>query len=133
MSPRKFDRYMVQLGIGRNRKLLPLTDSEFRAHIAGVLAIAAQADPRGYLLIGTEEATPTEVANEAGGKATPRVAAAAIEKLKARGVLEWDQDQGAWHVHDWEELNPAPRHDPTAAKRQAARRRNDARHGPVTP
>lgn len=127
MSPRIFDRYMVQLGLGRNRKLVTLTDSEFRAHVAGVLAIAAQADPRGYLLVGADEATAAEIANEAGGKVTARVAASAVAKLKDKGVLEWDADAGAWYVHDWDEINPEPRPDPTAAERQRRHRANVTR------
>lgn len=126
MVQRKFDRYMLVIGVGRNRKLVPLTDSEFRAHVAGVLALAAQAPIRGYFLIGEEEPTPEEVANEAGGKVTPKVAQSAIAKLKKRGVLEFDDDMGAWFVHDWWDVNPAPRKDETNAERQ---QRFRDRHG----
>ncbi|MDE2468899.1 MAG: hypothetical protein KGL35_09180 [Bradyrhizobium sp.] len=144
MSPQVFDRYMVQHGIGRNRKLHGLTDSEFRAHMAGVLSLASQSPVRGYLLIvAGVEVTAEDVANEAGGKVTARVAAAALQKLKDRGVLEWSEEVGAWYVHDWHDLNPGPREDRTNAERQqrfrdrqrngaSNARRNGASNGSVT-
>lgn len=119
MAPRNYDRYMVVIGMGRNRKFVPLTDSEFRAHAVGVLSLAAQAPIRGYFLVGDQEPTPEEVANEAGGKVTPRVARSAIAKLKDRGVLEFDEEMRAWRIHDWDDVNPTPKKDPTGAKRQA--------------
>ena len=66
MAARKFDRYMVVIGAGRNRKFARFTDSERCAHFLGVLAIAAQAPVRGYLLVENDEAGAEEVAEEAG-------------------------------------------------------------------
>ena len=131
MSPRAFNRYMLVIGMGRNRKLVPLTDSEFRAHVAGVLSLAAQAPIRGYFLVGDQEPTPEHVANEAGGKVTARVARSAIAKLKAEGILEYDDDLDAWFVHDWDAVNPSPTKDTTGAERQRRfrERRAAARNG----
>lgn len=122
---------MLVLGAGRNRKFARLTDSERCAHFLGVLAIAAQSPIRGYLLVeGEMEAGAEEVASEAG--VPVKVAESALAKLKRVGVLKRDGDQGAWWVHDWWEVNPEPRPDPTNAVRQAnhRERRNGARNGP---
>ena len=118
MAPRKFDRYMIVLGAARNRKFARLTDSELRAHFFGVLAVAAQSPRRGYLLVSTSmEAGAHEVAAEAG--VSLRIATSAVEKLKQVGVLERDDEAGAWFVHDWWDHNPEPeRVDPTNADRQ---------------
>jgi hypothetical protein len=133
MSRRKFDRYMVQIGAGRNNKFVRFTDSERCAHFLGVLSIAASSPIRGCLLIGNDQATDAEIANEAG--VTRQVAASALSKLKTKGILEFDAEVNAWRVHDWEDMNPEPKHDPTAAKRMVEyrdRRRNGARNGGVT-
>lgn len=124
LSPRqKFDRYMIAIGAGRNKKFVRLTDSERCAHFLGVLSLAAQSPIRGYLLITEDvEVEAGDVANEAGGKVTPRIAETALQKLKDRGVLLWHEDMGAWYVNDWDEINPAPKTDNTAAERQARRR-----------
>lgn len=131
MSPQAFNRYMLVIGMGRNRKLVQLSDSEFRAHVAGVLSLAAQAPIRGYFLVGDQEPTPEHVLNEAGGKVTARVARNTIAKLKAEGVLEYDDELGAWFIHDWWDVNPEPRKDDTNADRQRRfrERRKAARNG----
>jgi hypothetical protein len=138
MSPQKFDRYMIVIGAGRNKKFNPLTDSERCAHFLGVLSLAAQSPIRGYLLITEEiEVEAEDIANEAGGKVTTRVAAAALQKLKARGVLVHDPEMGAWYVNDWDEINPKPKTDTTVNERQQRRReriRAEASgHASVTP
>lgn len=138
LSPRKFDRYMIEIGAGTNRKFVGLTDSECRAHFLGVLSLAAQSPHRGYLLV--TENVPVEaehVASEAGGKVTKQVAASALRKLKDAEILEWVEDMQAWYVHDWDELNPPPKTDNTAAERQRNRRARLAAaangHADVTP
>jgi hypothetical protein len=137
VSPKIFDRYFLVLGIGNSRKLRPLTDSEFRAHVAGVLALAAQSPKRGFLLITDGvEVTAEDVSSEAGGGVTPRIAASAMQKLKDRGVLVRDAEVGAWYVHDWHEVNPDPREDRTNAERQKRHRdkqRNGDSNATVTP
>lgn len=131
MSRRAFDRYMVQIGMGTNAKLGELTDSEFRAHVVGVLAIAAASPYRGCLIVGSLRATPKHIALAAG--VTERVARSAVTKLCEAGVLFEDLDLGCLRVHDWDEINPAPKVDRTAAERQRRwRERNAARNGSVT-
>ena len=120
MAPRKFTKYFLVIGAGRNAKFARLNDSERCAHFLGVLSIAAQSPIRGYLLVGEEEAGAAEVASEAG--VSEKVAASAIQKLAARGVLLRDEDHDCWRVHDWDDVNPPPKTDKTAAERQRRRR-----------
>lgn len=125
MSRRSFDRYMVQVGMGSHPKFARLTDSEFRAHIVGVLSVAALAPIRGCLLVGELEAEPADIARAAG--VTVRVAISAVVKLQALGVLYRDVELGCLRVHDWSDINPEPRVDATNAERQRrlrARRSN---------
>lgn len=133
MSPRRaFDRYMVQIGMGTNPKLASLTDAEFRAHVVGVLAIAAAAPFRGCLLVGDHPANAKQVALAAG--VTERVARSCVLKLCSIGVLYEDAEMECLRVHDWEDINPAPKADPTGAERQKRWRdrhasRNSKRNG----
>lgn len=139
MTRRKFDRYMVVAGAGRHVKFARLNDGERCAHFLGVLSIAAQAPIRGCLLVGDQEAEEIEIAHEA--RVSEKVAKVALAKLKAIGVLERDDELGCWRVHDWEDVNPAPREDATAAerakryrdKRKTDRDANGGVTGPVTP
>jgi hypothetical protein len=127
MAPKGFDKYFLVIGAGRNRKLVRLTDSERCAHFLGICSLAAQSPLRGYLLITEgEEVTAEEIANEAGGQVTVRVAESTMEKLKRVGVLERDDNLGAWFVHDWWEVNPDPRPDSSNADRQARYRARNA-------
>lgn len=130
MSPRKFTHFMVSVGMGTHAKLAALTDSEYRAHISGVLAIAAEAPVRGYLLVGEQAAESVHIARVAG--VTEKVAASAVAKLKAVGVLLFDEELEAWGVHDWLDHNPDPKRDVTAAER-AKRYRERRKNARVTP
>lgn len=132
MAPREFDRYMVAIGAGHHRKFARFTDSERCAHFLGVLSIAAAAPIRGYLLVGDHEADEVEVAQEAS--VTLKAAESALQKAKDRGLLIYDGEVGAWRVHDWDDFNPTPKKDPTAAERMRAyRARRAARmNGSVT-
>jgi hypothetical protein len=121
---------MLRLGIGTHHKFARLTDGEFRAHVAGVLAIAAASPTRGCLLIGEQAAEAVDIARAAG--VSPRVARAAIAKLQAVGVLLEDEENRCLRVHDWDDVNPAPKADSTNAERQR-RHRNTRRNGGVTP
>jgi hypothetical protein len=120
MSRRAFTRFMLDVEIGHNLKLIGLTDSEWRAHVAGVLPIAAKSPIRGRLLIGDLPAGPEHVAHQAGVKVT--AARRALTKLREVGVLVRDEEFGCERVHDWDEWNPAPKSDTTAAERQQRRR-----------
>lgn len=136
MSPRqKFDRYMVALGVGTHPKLARLTDAEWRAHIGGVLAVAAMSQIRGRLLVGDLPAEPIDIASAAG--VSEKVAESAMRKLLAVGVLLGDDEYGCLRVHDWDDVNPPPKTDNTAAERQQRRRdalrRDGNGHAPVTP
>lgn len=135
MSKRPFDRYMVQHGMGTNPKLADLNDSEFRAHVVGVLCVASTAAFRGCLMVGDVPATARHVALAAG--VSERVAASAMKKLVAVGILRPDDELGCLRVHDWDDLNPSPKTDNTAAERQRRYRERHARHAPelrvVTP
>lgn len=120
MSRPKFDRLMLDVEIGGNLKLIGLTDSEFRAHVAGVLSIAAKSPIRGRLLIGDQPAGAEHVAAQARVK--PAVARSALAKLRSVGIVIPDLEFDCEQVHDFEAMNPAPKTDRTAAERQQRRR-----------
>ena len=133
MSPRKFfDRFMADNENGRNLKLMRLSDAEYRAFFAGVLPIASKADIRGSFMVGKAPATAEDICNQSP-KTTAKAARTTLEKLRAMGMLEFDDELGGEWVHDFDELNPSPKSDPSNAQRQAAwRARNAARNGSVT-
>jgi hypothetical protein len=106
---------MVDVHIGTNRKLRRLTIPERWCFVAGVLPIAAQAPVRGRLLVGTELATEGDYAETAGVSLS--VACSAVEKLRSCGVIEADEEFECERIHDWEDCNPGPKHDGTAADR----------------
>jgi hypothetical protein len=129
---------MVQAGMGSHPKFARLTDSEFRAHVVGVLSVAAIAPIRGCLLVGELEAEPADIARAAG--VTVRVATSTVGKLQALGVLYRDAELGCLRVHDWDDINPKPRTDRTNAERQQKFRdrhrngeSNGVSNGDVTP
>jgi hypothetical protein len=130
---RKFEMFMLHVTAGTNEKLAILTDSEYRAHISGILAVAATSPIRGRLLVGDMEAEPQQVAKKAG--VSVAVAKSAMSKMRKVGVLYRDEDLNCWAVHDWEKLNPEPKADPTAAERQRRlrERRKAEGDGGVTP
>lgn len=128
MSPRKFSRYMVEIGMGTNPKLARLTDSEFRAHVVGVLAVAAMATPRGCLLVGKLPAEPVDIAAAAG--VPEKVAASALRKLEQVGILEPDETLKCLRIHDWDDINPSPGAERTRRWRDGSV--TVERHGSVT-
>lgn len=141
MSPRPFDRIMLDVEAGGNAKLGRLTDAEFRCHITGVLPLAAKSPIRGRLLVGEHKAEAGDVARQARMSVT--VARRTIGKLRDLGVIERDEELGCEMVHDFEDWNPAPKKDRTNADRQARYRlrmterydasRNGVTNAPVTP
>lgn len=135
MSRRKFDCYMVHVDIGSHAKLAHLTDSEFRATVAGVFPLAATSPVRGSLLVGDLHVQPVHVSRKSG--VTVRVAKAAMDKLRAVGLIVRDDELECERVHDFDDWNPAPKDDTTGAARQARYRerlRNQAlNHADVTP
>lgn len=121
MAPRGYNKHFLVVGAGHNKKFVGFSDGERCAHFLGVCALAAQSPVRGYLLLTEdEEITAANVASEAS--VSLKIARSAMEKLKKRGVLKWDEDLGAWFIHDWDEVNPPPKTDTTAAERQRRRR-----------
>lgn len=120
---------MVDNEHGRNLKVMRLTDAEYRAWMSGVLAIASKADVRGAFMVGSTPADATDVVNQSP-KTSRRVAESLLRKLRDWKMLEDDDELGAEWVHDWDELNPSPKADPSNAKRQADwRARNANRNG----
>lgn len=112
---RKFDRYMVDVNVGTNRKLRRLSVAERLCHLAGVLPVAAQAPIRGRLLVGDQNAEARDFAELAG--VSIRVASSAIAKLREVGIVVRDEENECEMVHDWADWNPEPKSDPTAAER----------------
>jgi hypothetical protein len=123
---------MLDVEIGRNLKVARLTTPERWCMVAGVLAIAAKAPVRGALLIGDQRVEAADVARQAD---VPRATAAAtLRKLRELGMLHEDEEIGAEVVHDFNDWNPAPKVDRTAAERMRRMRAREARNEtPVTP
>lgn len=126
-----YDRYMLQVGAGKHVKFRRLTVPERYAFFNGVLSLAARSPVRGCLMIGNLAAEPADVASECD--VTEKVAGAAMDKLRSLGILERDGNGFEW-VHDFEDYNPAPKQDRTAAQRQQRKRdRERASQRDVTP
>jgi hypothetical protein len=118
---------MVHTGIGRNRKLRRrLTPEERWCYVAGVLVIAASSPIRGCLLIGGEPATVDDIADEAGVKVP--VARSALNKLRDLEMVYPDPELTCERVHDFDDHNPAPKKDPTAAERMRRHREKLSRN-----
>lgn len=132
MSPRKFDRFMVDVHIAANPKLARLNPAERWCLVGGVLSLAALAPVRGRLLIGDQAAEVADVAHHA--RVTAAVARSTLEKLRRVGMIVPDAELECERVHDFEEWNPGPKNDPTNADRQRRyrERRRNARNGAVT-
>jgi hypothetical protein len=133
---RKFDRFMLDVNIASHPKLARLTVPERWTLVAGILPLAAISPIRGQLLIGHQPAEAEDVAHHA--RVPVKVAAAAMEKLRAVGMLVHNPDLNCDEVHDWDDWNPAPKSDPSNADRQRRFRerhnsRNDKSNGAVTP
>jgi hypothetical protein len=131
MTPRGYDRYMVKIGIGTHPKFARLTDAEFRAHVVGVLAVAASATERGCLMVGHLPAEPIDIAATAG--VTEKAARSAMAKLEAVGVLQRDDEHGCLRVHDWHEINPPPGSSTDRMRRHRASQTNGGGDVDVTP
>lgn len=102
-----FDRFMVAVDVGTNRKLRRLPVAQRWVYVAGVLALAAQSPWRGALLIALDEpATDDDVALQA--TVPVKDARAALTALRGLGMLERDEDGVEW-VRDWDKMNPEPR------------------------
>lgn len=112
-----FDKFMVVNEIASNAKVARLTDQEFRCLLQGVWPMASKSSPRGYLLVGSLAAEASDVANQA--RCTVAVAKKTLKKLRDMGMIVLDSDTGWEFCHDWDEINPSPRNDPTNAERQA--------------
>lgn len=115
MSPRAFDRFMVDVEIGRNLKLGRMTLQERWVFVAGVLPIAAKSPIRGLLLVGELPALSADIARQAD--ASHRTTTSALRKLRDLGILETDSEHDCERVHDFEDWNPPPKTDKTAALR----------------
>lgn len=130
-----FDRFMVARDAASNPKVkrMKRAGKETRwAWFHGVLAIAARAQPRGYLTIGDLPADEHDVADVAD--VTVAEARRAMKVGRDLGMLVRDDTTGWEFVHDWDEFNPAPRNDQTNAERQQRfRDRNAGRNGSNAP
>jgi hypothetical protein len=131
VARRAFDHFMVHTDIGRNRKLRRRFSVEERwCYVAGVLVIAATSPIRGRLLIGGDPAGVEDIADEAGVKL--QVARSTLDKLRSLEMVYPDPELDCERVHDFEDHNPEPKKDPTAADRMRRHRdrlrRNDDRN-----
>lgn len=107
---------MIHHDTANNLKLVDFTDSEVKAFVLGVVPIAGLADMRGSFTVGQAPASAKHVAAKA--RVSVKVAESTLVKLRALGMLETHDDGIEW-VHDFQEYNPEPRVDDTAAERAA--------------
>jgi hypothetical protein len=110
-----FNYFMVHVEAGRHLRLGVLTPAERCAWTHGVLAIAAKAEMRGAFMVAERPATASDVALQAN--VPERVAASMLRKARETRLLEHDSEIGADWVRDFEQHNPEPKADATAAKR----------------
>lgn len=133
MARRAYDRLMIATKIGTNRKIRRLRPEQRWAHVAGVLALAAESPIPGHLLIADGvRVVASDVAEHAG--VSDVTATKTLDALRELGVIKYDAEAECEYVHDWDEWNPAPKHDPTAAermKRYRERLRNSERNDGV--
>lgn len=121
---------MLHTKVGASLKVCRLSPAERWAWAGGVLCIAGEADVRGTLTIADGiPATAEDVARKADVPLS--VARSALGKLREFRMLDPDEHGVEW-VHDWDEHQPKPKRDTTAAERKR-RQRNRDRHAPVTP
>lgn len=114
---RVFDRIMVAVDVGANRKTkrLKRAGAEVRwAWFHGVLPIAACAPMRGSFCIGAAGADAHDVADVAD--VTVAQARKALQVARDLEMLVRDEHGVEW-VHDFEVYNPEPKVDATAAER----------------
>jgi len=127
---------MLEVELGGNPKIGRFTDSEFRCLVCGVWPLAAKSPVRGRLLVAGHPVDAADVAHQARCSLT--VARRTLEKMRALDMLDADEEYGCERVHDWDQVNPAPKEDPTNAERQARYRerrnaeRNAGSNGAVT-
>jgi 5-methylcytosine-specific restriction endonuclease McrA len=100
-----YDLFLVYTKLGTDRKLRRLTAAEKWCAVFGVWATAAESPVRGYLLIaGEEPAAEEDYATQAG--VTLAIARSTVKKMRDLGLLEFDEEMGVEHVHDWHEHEP---------------------------
>lgn len=136
MGRRKFDCYMVSITMGQHPKFVGFTDGERCAHVFGVMALAAMSPVRGRLLVGCETASlPAQASHVAlMARVHVRVAKSALEKLKAVGILEHDEEHKCLQIRHWDDYNPTPGAERTRRWRDAetSQTRHANRHATVT-
>lgn len=108
---------MVWIELSSNLKIGRLNDAQFRCLVTGIWAVAAKANPRGYLIVVGEPATADDIARQARCK--PLIARQTLQIARSSELVEMDDELGVEFVHDWWEINPDPKPDPTNAERQA--------------
>lgn len=128
---RTFDRFMVDVGIGTNRKVRRLPVAERWVYVAGILSLAAQSPMRGALLIADgEPATADDIAAQA--TVPVKHAHDTLQSLHRLGMLDEDTDGVLW-VHDWDKINPEPKpSDSPAATRERKRRQREERRNSLS-
>lgn len=117
-----FDHYMLHVEAGHNGKTCRLTDAERCAWFLGVIPLAAKSPVRGALLIGSLSVDAGDIARQAA--VTLRTAKSTLKRASELGLLERD-DNGILWVHDFNEHNPEPRKDTTAAERKRRQRQRE--------
>ena len=131
----RFDRFMADVRNGTNFKLAPLSHAHYRAFFSAVVPIAALSKVRGAFMVNGEPATAEHMRLMAP-TLTLAECKAALNVFRESGMLEYDPELGGEWVHDFEDWNPQPKMDATAAERQRKhrdkQRKNAVSRPPVT-
>lgn len=140
MTPRGYDRLMLYVEIGGDRRVRRLDPAERWAYVAGVLALAAKSPERGLLLIADDLAVVAEdIAEQAGVKV--RVASETLRKCRELGLV-FEVEPGIEMPADWDVWNPEPKKKPSDSpenrrerkRLERERKRNSSEcHASVTP
>jgi len=120
-SRRTFDHIMLATRIRHTGKLRRNLRPEERWVYVCVLTIAGEAAPRGAFLIGGQEPTAADLADEAA--VSLPVACKALGLIRHLGLLELGED-GVWWVPDF-----AANHQPPSPSYQIRLARIDGRRG----
>ena len=129
MSKRAYHQFMVDVDLASNTKFARLKDSEKLCVLLGVWPIAAKHQPRGYLGVAGQPATPRDIAHHA--RCSIAVASSTLHRMGELRMVELDES-GLPYVHDWHDYNPDPAPSDLPEATRERKRKQRASHANVT-
>lgn len=132
MTPRGYDRYMIDVEIGSNAKIGRFTAAQFQCLVCGVWPLAAKSQPRGCLVVAGQPAIDADIARQA--RCSTAVARSTLALMRDLLMLETDDETGLEYVHDWHDFNPDPKRSdtPEGWRERKRRQRSKAKPADVT-